>query len=87
MLEDEEYRCPKCSSVPEDCTCEAEIADHTGETLCESCEHKIDCLVRREEEEPAILIAQWQHCHEVLCRQDYHTDDKWVNDSIVDGQT
>jgi hypothetical protein len=57
------------------------------ETLCETCDHKDDCLVRREESEPAILEAQWLLCHETLLRQDYHSDEQWNGEFISGGET
>jgi len=65
---------------------EKENPDHSGETLCETCEHKAECE-HRQDEEPHIFESQWLHCHEVLGRQDYHDDDKWINDFIVEGKS
>jgi transcription elongation factor Elf1 len=81
---EEEYKCPKCNLIPDDCTCEVENPDHSGECLCEKCEHKIDCSERRGEDEPHIFESQFLHCHETLGRQDFKPDEDWIFDMLED---
>lgn len=70
--------CKLCGETFEECTCERTPEDHSGETLCETCPDKLKCEAR--EDEPAILHAQIEHCHEIVGRADFRSDEQWIFD-------
>ena len=70
--------CAICGCTTELCICAGLLEDHSGESLCETCPDKTKCDER--EAEPAILHAQMEHCHCVVGRADYHTDEQWIFD-------
>ena len=63
---------------------EKEIEDRSGETLCETCEHKKECDNR--EGDPHILQAQFFHCHDVVGRADFFPDKDWIISMEVEGK-
>ena len=74
--------CRFCKNALDDCVCEKLPEDHSGETLCESCEKKEVCE-QRDNWEPYIFHLQYVYCHEEKGQPSFVSNEEWVNKTIL----
>lgn len=59
--------------------------EHSGESLCEGCPFQEECNKREESSDSWMLEDQYLHCHEVVGRREYLTDEQLLEAAILEG--